>query len=133
MGKGNVKANKRQVITKASNAMVTSMPDVCKTPGPGGAPLPIPYVNVARAGDLKGGNASVRIDGATVLTQGMQIGTSCGDEPGTLGGLVSGKNKGAATPITYASDVRVGGKGVVRNLDQFKQNGGNTVGIIVAG
>jgi Domain of unknown function (DUF4150) len=107
------------------------LPDVCKTPSPGG-PVPVPYVNLARDGDLQDGSETVKIAGNPVAIAISNLGTSSGDEPGTAGGgIVSSKIKGKLTWANSSLDVKVEGEGVVRFLDATLHNGNksNTTGV----
>jgi hypothetical protein len=119
-----VYANGRSVIHKGDGQVNTcAVPDVCKTPSPGG-PVPIPYVNVARDGDLAQGSTSVHIEGNSVALKDSNLSTSSGDEPGTAGGgLVSSKTKGKMTWASASIDVKFEGKGVVRFLEPTQHNG----------
>ena len=113
-------------VTTQSGGTVVGFPDVCKTPSPGG-PVPIPYCNVARSEDLADGSKTVLIGGASVCLSSSSLGRSTGNEAGTAGGgVVSGKTRGRAHPVTHSLDVRIEGKPVVRNLDLFTLNDRNT-------
>jgi hypothetical protein len=77
--------------------MCMAMPDVCKTPTPGG-PVPIPYPNIADLGMANPGTCAKKVfivnkPAATIQTVIM---LSSGDEPGVAGGVVSGLFKGPA-------------------------------------
>src|SRR3989442_6002855 len=51
---------------KGSDGISTAtLPDVCKTPSPGG-PVPVPYSNVARSSDLAKGTTTVQADGGNM-------------------------------------------------------------------
>ncbi|MBA3684147.1 MAG: DUF4150 domain-containing protein [Planctomycetes bacterium] len=113
-------------VTTVSGGTVLAFPDVCKTPSPGG-PIPVPYPNVARSADLADGSTTVTIDGAPVCLKGSKLATSTGDEPGSVGGVVSGTVKGKATPVTWSSNVFIEGQAVVLNGDLFVSNNKNTV------
>jgi hypothetical protein len=121
---GKVYINGRSVVHKGDgHTNVCATPDVCKTPSPGG-PVPVPYVNVARDGDLANGSRSVSMGGNPVALKDSNLGTSTGDEPGTAGGgLISSKTKGKLTWGSYSIDVKIEGKGVVRFLDVTQHNG----------
>lgn len=126
-----VYANGR-LILHAGDGLIQQapLPDVCKTPSPGG-PIPVPYVNLARDGDLKEGSQTVEIAGNPMAHAGSNLGTSSGDEPGTAGGgLISSKIKGKLTWASSSVDVKVEGEGIVRFLDITLHNGNksNTVG-----
>jgi len=120
---GSVTANGRSILHKGhGQSHVCAVPDVCKTPSPGG-PVPIPYVNVARDGDLADGADSVRIEGNPVTHVASKISTSSGDEAGSAGGVMSGKFKGAMSWKMGSLDVKVEGQSVVRFLDSGLHNG----------
>src|SRR5690606_14519903 len=97
---------------------VRTGPDVCKTPTPGG-PVPIPYPNISKSGDLAKGSKNVKINGAPVCLDNSEFSTSVGDEAGTLKGVISNTHKGKAFPIMGSFDVKIEGKNVVRNADPF--------------
>jgi len=113
-------------VTTTSEGKVVGFPDVCMAPGPTG-PIPIPFTNLAQSKDLENGSKSVFINGAPVALKDSYLGKSTGNEAGTAGGgVVSGKTRGRAHPVSYSFDVRIEGKPVVRNLDLFTLNDWNT-------
>jgi hypothetical protein len=116
--------NNLTVVHKASGGSSIAAPDVCKTPTPGG-PVPIPYVNTALSRHTRKGSKKVRVDGHPIMLKSSQFSTSTGDEPGTLGGLVSGKTRGKAYPRSYSFDVKVEGQPVFRYTDMMLQNSGS--------
>jgi hypothetical protein len=117
-----VTANSRTVVHKGDGIVnVSALPDVCKTPSPGG-PVPVPYPNVAQSSDLADGAKHVTIDGNPVALENSKLKQSSGDEAGTLGGVVSGKNRGKMTWGTSSPDVCVEGKGVIRFADLTHHN-----------
>jgi len=103
-----------------------TIPDVCKTPSPGG-PVPIPYPNIAQQSSLKGGTTTVKAKGAMIAVKGSQYGSSNGDEAGTAGGVKSSVNMKATDWITYSFDVKMDGKNACRNTDKKFHNNKNTV------
>ncbi|WP_342078298.1 PAAR-like domain-containing protein [Yoonia sp. SS1-5] len=113
---------------KGSTGVVTAtIPDVCKTPSPGG-PVPIPYPNIAFSKDLAKGTTTVTADGSnSCAVKGSEFFMSIGDEPGTAGGVKSGTFKGKATWLTYSMDVKLDGKNACRLTDKMLMNKGNTV------
>lgn len=119
-----VYANGRSIVHKGDGGVQTCpIPDVCKTPSPGG-PVPIPYVNVAKNGDLAKGTKKVKVEGHSAAIDGANLSTSTGDEAGTAGGgVVSSKTKGKMKWAACSSDVKLEGKGVVRFLDVCLHNG----------
>jgi len=117
-------ANGRSILHKGDGFVQTCpTPDVCKTPSPGG-PVPIPYINLARDGDLSNGSKKVKVEGKMAAIKGAKLSTSTGDEAGTAGGgIISSKIKGTVTWATQSSDVKFEGKGVVRFLEICLHNG----------
>jgi len=127
----NVDANGRSILHKGHGMTHTCpVPDVCKTPSPGG-PVPIPYVNVAMDSDIADGAETVQIEGNPIANVGAKIATSSGDEAGSAGGgLMSSKIKGTVTWKMGSLDVKAEGKSVVRFLETNFHNGNafNTTG-----
>lgn len=121
-----VSVNFRTVVHKASNGISTAFPDVCKTPAPPAPPIPLPYPNIAMSKDTAQGSTTVQVDGNPIMLQGSNFSMSTGDEPGSVGGVVSGCIKGKAEFILYSFDVQVDGKNVPRLADLMIQNKGNT-------
>ena len=104
-----------------------TIPDVCKTPSPGG-PVPVPYPNVARSSDLAKGTTTVTADGGHMCAKyGSEFSRSTGDEPGSVGGVKSSTFTKEATWITYSFDVKLEGKGACRLTDKMFHNHRNTV------
>lgn len=117
--------NSRSPVTKGSNGLVTTFPDACKTPTPGG-PVPIPYPNIGQSSNIASGTSKVTVNGSETFVKGSSISVTSGDEAGSAGGLASSKIKGKAEPIMYSFDVMFEGKNVVRNFDPFTGNDKNT-------
>ncbi|MGI9289413.1 MAG: DUF4150 domain-containing protein [Pseudomonadales bacterium] len=105
----------------------STLPDVCKTPSPGG-PIPIPYpVIVSMSSDLKKGSKKVKFDGGnSAAIKGSEFSRCTGDEPGTAGGVKSSTNMKEATWILYSFDVKIEGKNACRLSDKMMMNHGNT-------
>lgn len=120
-----VGANSRSVVHKRSNGITICFPDVCKTPTPGG-PVPIPYPNIGRSADTAKAAKKVKADGCPVAHGSSNMRMSTGDEPGVLGGIISGKIKGKCDYVTKSFDVKVEGKGVARAFDLLLHNKKNT-------
>ncbi|HOG83070.1 MAG: hypothetical protein BWX99_02716 [Deltaproteobacteria bacterium ADurb.Bin151] len=123
-----VTANHQTVVHRDSGGTVVTSPDVCQTQT-GIAVVPIPYVNTTRSADTTQGSATVTMDSNPVMLSSSVFSTSSGDEPGTIGGISSGVNKGKARFITTSSDVIVEGKPVGRRTDLMVSNlssSGNT-------
>lgn len=105
----------------------STLPDVCKTPSPGG-PIPIPYpIIVSMANSLKKGTKKVKVDGGqSAAIKGSEFSRCSGDEPGTPGGIKSSTNMKEATWILYSFDVKIEGKNACRLSDKMMMNHGNT-------
>lgn len=117
------------LVHKGSNCIAKStLPDVCKTPSPGG-PVPIPYpVIVSMSSDLKKGTKTVKVDGKKMAAiKGSEFSRCTGDEPGTAGGVKSSTNMKEAKWILYSFDVKLDGKNACRLSDKMTMNHGNTV------
>lgn len=110
-----------------------TIPDVCKTPTPGG-PVPIPYPNISFSSSLSKGTKTVKADGGNMIAiKGSEFSMSTGDEPGTVGGVKSNTFKKESTWITYSFSVKMEGKNACRLEDKKFQNHENTVDIMGAG
>lgn len=123
-----VTANNQTVVHKDSGGIVVTSPDVCKTKV-GSSVVPIPYVNTAKSADTTQGSTTVTMDGNPVMLSTSVFSTSYGDEPGKIGGVSSGVNKGKAKFVTTSNDVIVNGKPVGRREDLMISNlsaSGNT-------
>jgi hypothetical protein len=116
--------NNLTVVHQTSNGVVTTFPDVCKTPSPGG-PIPLPYPNVAQSTTTSDGSSSVTADGNPIMLKTSSFVLSTGDEAGSAMGVVSNKIKGKAYPTMYSFDVKVEGQNVFRQTDLMLGNGGS--------
>ena len=105
---------------------MATIPDVCKTPSPGG-PVPIPYPNFADQSSLTDGTTTVFAKGKMIAIKGSHYSRSNGDEAGTAGGVKSGVNMKATDWITYSFDVKMDGKNACRHTDKKFHNNKNTV------
>ena len=116
------------LVHKGSNGIsVATLPDVCKTPSPGG-PVPIPYPNISLSATLAKGTTSVKADGGMMIAiQGSEFSLSNGDNPGVAGGVKSSTFMKESTWILYSFDVKIEGQGACRLTDKKFQNHENTV------
>jgi hypothetical protein len=117
------------VVHKGSTGMAKcTVPDVCKTPSPGG-PVPIPYpVIISMSSDLADGTTTVTADGGNMCAiKGSNFSRCSGDEAGTAGGVKSGTNMKEATWILYSFDVKMDGQNACRKSDKMMMNHENTV------
>src|SRR5262245_62812921 len=123
-----INVNNLSLCHKGSGGIsMATVPDVCKTPTPGG-PVPVPYPNIALAANLAKGTTTVKADGGNMCAKhGSEFSSSTGDQPGTLGGVKSGTFMKEATWITYSFDVSLEGKGACRLTDKMFHNHQNTV------
>ena len=84
-----VNGTANSLVHKGSSHISTAtIPDVCKTPSPGG-PIPIPYPNVSQSATLAKGTTTVKADGMMVAIKGSEFSLSNGDEAGVAGGVKS--------------------------------------------
>jgi len=123
-----VNGRSNSLVHKGSGGMSKcTLPDVCKTPSPGG-PIPIPYpVIISMSSDLKKGSKTVKFDGGkSAAVKGSEFSRCSGDEPGTAGGVKSSTNMKEATWILYSFDVKIEGKNACRLSDKMMMNHGNT-------
>ena len=124
-----VNGTSNSLVHKGSMGIAkNTLPDVCKTPSPGG-PVPIPYpIIISMSSDLVKGTKTVKVDGGNMAAiKGSQFSRCTGDEPGTAGGVKSSTNMKEATWITSSPDVKMEGKNVCRLSDKMQMNHGNTV------
>jgi uncharacterized Zn-binding protein involved in type VI secretion len=105
---------------------IATLPDVCKTPSPGG-PVPVPYPNFANQSTLRKGTKTVKAKGKMIAIKGSEYSISFGDEPGVLGGVKSSTFKKETSWITYSFDVKMDGKNACRHTDKKFHNHKNTV------
>lgn len=125
-----VAVNKFSLSHKGANGIAAAtIPDVCKTPSPGG-PVPVPYPNIARSDSLANGTKTIKADGGNMCAnKGSEYSRSNGDEPGTAGGVKSSTNMKEAKWITYSMDVKLEGKNACRLSDKMTNNHNNTVSL----
>jgi len=115
------------LVHKGANAISSAtIPDVCKTPTPGG-PVPLPYPNISQSATLDKGTTTVTADGGMMIgIKGSEFSLSNGDEPGTIGGVKSSTFIKESTWILYSFDVKIDGKNACRLTDKKFQNHENT-------
>ncbi len=121
-------ANGRGIAHKGSGGTSTVFPDVCKTPQPSGPPIPIPYPNTAKSSDTTKGPKTVKTDKKMPMVKKAKYKKSMGDEPGSAGGVVSGKFKSVCEFMNYSFDVKFEGRNVCRLGDQLFHNKKNIMG-----
>jgi uncharacterized Zn-binding protein involved in type VI secretion len=109
----------------SSHTSVATIPDVCKTPSPGG-PVPIPYPNISQSITLAKGTTTVKADGMMIAVKGSEFSLSNGDNAGVAGGVKSSTFMKESTWILYSFDVKMDGKNACRLTDKKFQNHENT-------
>lgn len=115
------------LVHKGSNGIsIATIPDVCKTPSPGG-PVPIPYPNISQAATLAKGTTTVKADGGMMIAvKGSEFSLSNGDNAGVAGGVKSSTFMKESTWILYSFDVKMDGQNACRLTDKKFQNHENT-------
>ena len=121
-------ANMRGVVHKGSGGLSTVFPDVCKTPAPPAPPIPIPYPNIGQASDTVQGPTTVTTDGQMPMVKGSKYVKSSGDEPGTIGGVMSNVNMQECEFMMYSFDVKFEGNNVCRMGDPLFHTKKNIMG-----
>jgi hypothetical protein len=122
-------ANLRGIAHTQSGGMSVVFPDVCKTPSPGGgAPVPVPYTNIGQASDTTAGPMTVTVDGQMPMTKSALYIVSSGDEPGTVGGVISNRFKAECEFMMYSFDIKFEGRNVCRLGDPLFHNAKNIMG-----
>ncbi len=103
------------------------MPDVCKTPAPPAPFVPVPYPNIAMLAQANPGSCSTKvlINCQPAFHKGSEILMSNGDQPGAMGGMISGMIMGGAKPKLASNKVKVEGQGQVYLTCMYGQNGSN--------
>lgn len=115
------------LVHKGSNGIsIATIPDVCKTPSPGG-PVPIPYPNISQSASLDKGTTTVKADGGMMIAnKGSEFSLSNGDNAGVAGGVKSSTFMKESTWILFSFDVKMDGKNACRLTDKKFQNHENT-------
>lgn len=122
-----INVNDLTLAHKGSTGTATAtLPDMCKTPSPGG-PVPLPYPNIAMSADLAKGTTTIKVDGGNMAAnKGSELARSTGDEAGTAGGVTSSTFIKEATWMLYSEDVFLEGKNACRLTDKLFMNHQNT-------
>jgi len=117
------------MVHKFSSGISTAtIPDVCKTPTPGG-PVPMPYPNIAQSITLSNGTTTVKGDKIMAANKGSKFALSNGDQAGTLGGVKSNVFMKEATWILYSFTVKMNGKNACRFTDKMFHNSENAANL----
>ena len=107
-------------------------PDVCLTPTPAGAPVPIPYPNAATGPMGVGGAYNVLMGGAPTHNLSTTVPLTNGDNAGVATGVASGTVMGPSRHMTAANTVLVGGVPATRVSSASLQNNTNCPGARLA-
>jgi hypothetical protein len=102
-----------------------AFPDVCKTPSPGG-PVPIPYPNIGMVMQSRKTATKVKFCNKEAVTKKSEMPRSQGDEPGTLGGVVSNVNMDKVIYKKCSPEVWAMGHQVAHLTSMTGQNGCNS-------
>jgi len=102
-----------------------AFPDVCKTPAPPAGTLFIPYPNSAMLNQATGTSKKVRIVKKQAISTKAEVPRTMGDEAGTAGGVVSGRNMDKLTFRKGSSRVKVEGAPLVYHTATTGHNGSN--------
>lgn len=107
---------------QGKGGIVTCMaPDVCKTQiGP--ATVPIPYMIISQLAWAIRTDTSVKFTDLEAFTMNSRLDKVVGDEPGTLGGVMSSVNRGMCRPKSNHMAVQVGGYELVQNSNLYEMN-----------
>lgn len=117
------------LVHKFSTGITTAtIPDVCKTPSPGG-PVPVPYPNIANSITLSNGTSTVKGDKAMAANKGSKFTLSNGDNAGVAGGVKSSTFMKEATWILYSFDVKMDSKNTCRLTDKMFHNSENAANL----
>lgn len=117
------------LVHKMSNGISTAtIPDVCKTPSPGG-PIPTPYPNIAQSITLSDGTTTVKGDKMMAAIKGSKFALSNGDNAGVAGGVKSNVFMKEATWILYSFDTKLQKKNAARLSDKMFHNAENAANL----
>ena len=111
----------------AGDDNVSTLPNVARTPTPGG-PIPIPYPNIGKSSDTVKGPKSVKTDGKMPMVKGSKYSKSTGDQAGSKKGVASGTIEAECEFMMYSFDVKFEGKNVCRMGDPLFHNKKNIMG-----
>ncbi len=105
--------------------MCQGFPDVCKTPAPPAAPVPVPYPNLGMLNQATKASTKVKFAGKPALTIKSEIPRSSGDEAGSAGGVVSGVNMQKVEFKKGSTKVKIEGQPCVHLTSVTSHNGSN--------
>lgn len=103
--------------------VLSILPDVCKTPvGSSTPPVPYPIMSELASVDAPAGTVFANRNPMVLFNTSM-VPTTIGNAPGVGKGLKSNTVGEASWPLDRSTTVRIEGKHVIRNNDQFWMNG----------
>jgi len=105
--------------------MCLAFPDVCKVPAPPAPFVPAPFPNTAQLAQATSTVAKVQVSNKDAAVMTSKIPMSSGDEPGTLGGMISAVFKNQCAYKKGSSKVFAQGKAFVHLTAPTGQNGTN--------
>jgi hypothetical protein len=103
-------------------------PDVCLTPAAAGAPVPVPYPNMASGSMGTPAVYNVLIGCAPAHNLGTSVPMTNGDNAGVNMGVASGTVMGPSRHLTGAFTVLIGGMPASRMTSSSLQNSTNAPG-----
>ena len=81
------------MMKKSGSGMASGLPNVCRVPGGGAGPIPVPFPNIGSLGNsAKGALKGVKMSQKAVTASKSGIGKSLGNEAGSLKGMLSKAN-----------------------------------------
>ena len=102
------------------------VPDTCKVPVPPPvSQVPTPFPNNGMVSNAMKTSMKVKIENMDTVVEMSEIPNSDGDQPGSLGGVVSGMVAGPVTFKLGSSRVKAEGKGIVFQTALTAHNGTN--------
>lgn len=111
-------------------------PDVCLTPA-GSAKVPVPYFITSTLDISDQVEPTVKFTNEEAFTFASHTPSVKGNEPGTDGGIKSGKNVSYCVPIEGVTSIKVGGHLLLRHGQKYDMNcssargRGNTQGTLI--
>jgi len=115
-------------------AIITCLaPDVCKTPV-GSSVVPIPYMIISKLDWSTKTISHTKLTELEAFNMNSRTNKVMGDEPGTIGGVKSGVNRGWCRPQSNKTGVTFDGAELIQNNNLYEMNcagpegAGNTIG-----
>jgi len=104
------------------NAIITCLaPDVCKTPV-GNAVVPIPYMIISKLDWSTKTINHTKLTNLKAFNMNSRTNKVVGDEPGTIGGVKSGVNRGWCRPQSNKTGVTFDGAELIQNNNLYEMN-----------